>query len=65
MSEKEMKFADKLARLEEIVTKIESGDLSLEESISLFEEGKKLIKELNMTLEEAKKKIGKFETIEK
>ncbi len=63
--EKEMKFADKLSHLEEIVAKIESGNLSLEESVSLFEEGKKLIKELNSTLEEAKKKIGKYETIDK
>ncbi len=65
MSEKkEMKFADKLARLEEIVNKIESGELSLEESMTLFEEGKKLIEELNKTLSEAKKKMGEYQTIE-
>lgn len=65
MSEKkEMKFADKLSRLEEIVNKIEGGELSLEESMTLFEEGKKLIEELNKTLSEAKKKMGEYQTIE-
>ena len=34
-----MDFEKKLARLEEIVQKMEKGDLSLDESMKLFEEG--------------------------
>ncbi len=65
MSEKkEMSFADKLAKLEGIVSKIESGELSLEESMALFEEGNKLIKELNDTLLSAKEKMSQYNTIE-
>ncbi len=61
---KEIKFAEKLSMLEEIVSQIESGDLSLEDSLALFEEGKKLIKDLNLTLESAKEKISEYQTIE-
>ncbi|NLG84425.1 MAG: exodeoxyribonuclease VII small subunit [Firmicutes bacterium] len=32
-------FEEALARLEEIVTRLETGDLTLEESMTLFEEG--------------------------
>jgi len=32
-------FEDALARLEEIVARLEAGDLPLEESLALFEEG--------------------------
>ncbi|MEO0337408.1 MAG: exodeoxyribonuclease VII small subunit, partial [Pseudomonadota bacterium] len=37
-----MKFEKKLDRLEEIVDKMESGDLSLDQSLKMFEEGIKL-----------------------
>ena len=37
-----MSFDASLARLEEIVSDLESGQLSLEESLTLFEEGVKL-----------------------
>lgn len=59
-----MSFEDKLARLEEIVNKIESGSCSLEESLKLYEEGNKLIKELNSQLDGAKEKMRKYTTIE-
>lgn len=35
-------FEDALKQLEEIVTKLESGDLNLEASLDLFEQGQKL-----------------------
>jgi len=35
----ERKFEEAMTRLEEIVQRLESGDLTLEESLSLFEEG--------------------------
>ena len=54
---KEMKFETALKRLEEIVEKLEEGDLDLAESLKLFEEGVKLSKVCNKKLNEAEKKI--------
>ncbi|RLB24587.1 MAG: exodeoxyribonuclease VII small subunit [Deltaproteobacteria bacterium] len=51
------KFEDAMARLEEIVQSLESGNLSLEESIKAFEEGMKLAKFCSQKLEEAEKKV--------
>ena len=36
-----MKFEDNLAKLEDTVKKMESGELSLDDMISSFEEGRK------------------------
>ena len=53
----EKKFEASLSRLEEIVTSLESGDLSLEQSLKLFEEGVKLARICNVRLEEAERKV--------
>lgn len=53
----EKKFEASLSRLEEIVTSLESGDLSLEQSLKLFEEGIKLARICNVRLEEAERKV--------
>lgn len=53
----EEKFETAMKRLEEIVSKMEAGDLPLEESLRLFEEGIKLSRSLNKTLEEAERKV--------
>ncbi|MCH3908775.1 MAG: exodeoxyribonuclease VII small subunit [Bacilli bacterium] len=60
---KEKSFEEKLARLNEIVEKVENETLPLETSIKLFEEGKGLISELESTLKDAEKKIGKYNEI--
>lgn len=52
-----MDFEKKLARLEEIVQKMEKGDLPLEESLKLFEEGVKLSRECHLRLNEAETKV--------
>jgi exodeoxyribonuclease VII small subunit len=52
-----MDFEKKLTRLEDIVTKMEGGDLSLEDSLKLFEEGVKHSRELQKTLTEAEEKV--------
>lgn len=52
-----MDFEKKLARLEEIVQKMEKGELSLEDSLKLFEEGVKLSKECQSQLSDAEKKV--------
>ncbi|MBI5816059.1 MAG: exodeoxyribonuclease VII small subunit [Nitrospinae bacterium] len=57
---KEIKFEAALKRLEEIVGKLEGGDLELEKSIELFEEGVRMAKTLQKKLDEAEKKIEKL-----
>jgi len=53
----EKKFEEAMGRLEEIVEKLESGDLSLEDSLKMFEEGMKLIRFCSEKLEEAEQKV--------
>jgi exodeoxyribonuclease VII small subunit len=55
-----MDFEKKLSRLEEIVQKMERGDLALEDSLKFFEEGVKLSKECHQQLNEAEVKIKKL-----
>lgn len=50
-------FENKLKRLEEIVGKMEKGDLELDESLKLFEEGVKLTKECQTHLNQAEQKV--------
>lgn len=53
----EMKFESALGKLEEIVDKLESGDIGLDESLKLYEEGMKLLKFCTAKLDEVEKKI--------
>lgn len=52
-----MDFEKRLGRLEEIVSKMEVGELSLDDSLKLFEEGVKLSRECNSQLEQAEQKV--------
>ena len=52
-----MDFEKKLDCLEEIVAKMESGELSLEESLKSFEEGIKISRECYKQLGEAEQKV--------
>ena len=52
-----MDFEKKLIRLEEIVEKMESGDLQLDDSLKLFEEGVKLSRDCNQELDKAEQKV--------
>ena len=53
----EKKFEAALARLEEIVKELETGDLPLEQSLKLFEEGIKLSRICNKRLEDAERRV--------
>jgi exodeoxyribonuclease VII small subunit len=53
----EKSFEEALQELEEIVGKLEGGELSLDASLELFETGVKLTKFLRKELEKAEKKI--------
>jgi exodeoxyribonuclease VII small subunit len=52
-----MDFEKKLGRLEDIVEKMETGELTLEDSLKLFEEGVKLSRECNVQLNDAEQKV--------
>ena len=60
MAEASKTFEASLTRLEEIVQKMESGDLPLEEALSLFEEGTALVKSAGKLLDEAELKVVKL-----
>jgi exodeoxyribonuclease VII small subunit len=53
----EIKFEEALTRLEEIVEKLEDGDLPLDESLSAFEEGIRLSRICAKLLNEAERKV--------
>ncbi|RMF79579.1 MAG: exodeoxyribonuclease VII small subunit [Nitrospirae bacterium] len=55
-------FESALARLEEIVGRLEAGELPLEESLALFEEGVGLVKECGRRLDEAERRVEKLVT---
>lgn len=57
MSSKEMTFEQAVETLEEIIRKMESGNVSLEESIECFKKGTELIKYCDKTLEKYEKLI--------
>ena len=50
-------FEAGLGRLEEIVSELEQGDLTLERALELFEEGMQLSTDCRRQLEEAENKI--------
>ena len=58
--EQEMKFEQQMKKLQEIVEKLEKGDVDLDESIHLYEEGLKLSKGIRGQLDGFEKKIGEL-----
>ena len=50
-------FEENMARLEEIVGKLEKGDAPLSDSLKLFEEGTKLSASLGKLLDKAEQKV--------
>tara|TARA_Y100001968_G_C19398868_1_gene739912 strand:+ start:1345 stop:1545 length:201 start_codon:yes stop_codon:yes gene_type:complete len=52
-----MNYSDSMKRIEEIVTVLEAGGISLDETLKMFEEGAKLLKECQQELEQAEIKI--------
>lgn len=55
----EKKFEELLQELQEIVTNLESGKLSLEESVELYQKGMALSLECKKRLEQAKEVVVK------
>ncbi|MFV0556809.1 MAG: exodeoxyribonuclease VII small subunit [Lactovum sp.] len=55
----DVKFEEDLKSLEEIVQKLENGDVALEEAISEFQKGIQISEKLRTTLQEAEKVLVK------
>ena len=62
---KELKFEEGLKKLEDLVTQLDEGDLSLEESIANYEIGIKLKNHCEKLIKEAELKILKVSDKEK
>ncbi len=60
MAEKKLTFEQAMARLEEIVIKLERGDAPMEDSLALFEEGTALMKKCSTLLDRAEQKVVKL-----
>ena len=54
---KEFNFEKALENLEELVSSMENGELSLEDSLKAFERGIKLTRECQTALKEAEQKV--------
>jgi exodeoxyribonuclease VII small subunit len=66
----EKKFEDAMTELEEIVKKLEEGDVPLDESVELFEKGKELadfcakkLKGVERRIEKLVERNGKMEAV--
>ena len=60
MAKSDKKFEDKLAELEEIVTTLENGDVTLDESIKKYTEAMKLVKECDDELKMIEDNVNKI-----
>lgn len=52
-----LRFEDGMLALENLVARLESGDLPLEEALGLFEQGVGLVRSLQEKLNEAERRI--------
>ena len=59
-AKKEDSFEDALSRLEDIIGRLEAGDIDLESSVADFEEGVALVRALNKRLDTVQSKIEKL-----
>ncbi len=67
MNDQTLTFEQAFAQLEEIVARLESGDLTLDESVTLYEQGQKLARLCGEMLDSAElriKQLGADGTIE-
>lgn len=53
-------FEESLKQLEEIVNKMEQGQLSLEQSLGAFEQGVQLTRQCQSTLKQAEQRVAKL-----
>lgn len=56
----DFKFEKALARIEQIVDQMESGEIELDKALALYQEGMQLMASCQATLEETQNKIKKI-----
>jgi exodeoxyribonuclease VII small subunit len=61
----ELKFEEAMTQLEEVVRKLETGDVPLEDSLAAFERGVKLVRILHARLDAVQEKIEELTRTEK
>jgi len=59
-TDKELSFEKAIDRLEDIVEKIESGEVGLEQALSQYEQGQALIKRCRGILDQAERRIAEL-----
>lgn len=57
MVKKAVRFEDSLAELEQLVERMEQGNLPLEDALKLFERGVRLTRSCQQALKEAEQKV--------
>ena len=55
-----LSFEDCYSRLEEVIDKLEQGDLSVEESVALYEEGMQLAQRCDRELNDAELRVSQL-----
>jgi exodeoxyribonuclease VII small subunit len=55
-----LSFEDSYSRLEQVIERLENGELSLEESVALYEEGMSLAKHCGRHLDRAELKVSQL-----
>ena len=63
--EGDLKFEEAMAELEEVVRKLETGDVALEDSLAAFEKGVKLVRVLHARLDAVQEKIEELTRTDK
>lgn len=57
MTDKEQNLEEVFAQLEDVIQKMEQGDVSLEESFALYHRGMDMVKKCNDKIDKVEKKI--------
>lgn len=57
---KEIKFEEKIKKIEELINELESGNVDLDDSIDKYTEAMKLIKECDEKLKNVEEKVNKI-----
>jgi len=61
MTKKNKSFEESLARLEEILAALESGDAGLDATLKLYEEGVGLVRACNQYLQDAEQSVKQLQ----
>jgi exodeoxyribonuclease VII small subunit len=59
---KSVSFEENYKRLEEVITRLDSGNLPLEESVALYEEGMRLAQDCEQQLDNAELRVTQLIT---